>query len=277
MSDHFADRLDRLCAERGPLCAGIDPRHGRLPAGLDVEQWAEATARLLASSVAAIKPQLAFFGDHWRGPTRVAEACATGGAVTIADAKRGDIGSTAAAYADHILGPASPFDALTVNPYLGRDSLEPFVRAAVANRRGLFILVKTSNPGSADLQDLALAGGGTVCDRVAAMVDDLGADHLGRGGRSAVGAVVGLTCPPEVVRRLRRAMPRAYFLMPGYGAQGGDPATLAAALDDRGGGVLISASRSLTLPWSGTAPGDWQERVRRALQAMRDDLRRGPD
>lgn len=271
---HFADRLGVLCARRGPICAGLDPRPEQLPPELDMLGWAAATGVLLADRVAAIKPQVAFFGDDWAGPERIAPTIREGGAVVIADCKRGDIGSTAAAYAERLLGPHSRFDAITLNPYLGRDSLEPFVAAAAANHKGLFVLVKTSNPGATDLQDLVLASGEKVCEQVARLVDALGEAHCGEDGRSLVGAVVGLTAPVELVRRLRELMPRAYFLMPGYGAQGGDPAVLEAALDARGGGVLVSASRSLTLPWSGEAPGDWQERVIEALRAMRLDLAR---
>lgn len=135
------------------------------------------------------------------------------------------------------MGPDSPFDALTINPYLGRDALEPFVEAAAANGRGLFVLVKTSNPGAGDLQDLRVEGTGErVCEHVARLVDAIGADHVGASGRSLVGAVVGLTAPADLVGRLRELMPRAFFLLPGYGAQGGDPATLAAAKDAEGAG-----------------------------------------
>ena len=271
MTRPFADRLSALVAERGPICAGIDPRPDRLPAGTTKEEWGEQVATLLSTGVAALKPQLAFFDDEWAAPEAIARAGSA--TLTIADCKRGDIGSTAAAYAARILGPASPFAAATINPYLGRDALEPFVEVAAAEGRGLFVLVKTSNPGSADLQDLALASGELLCERVARLVHDLGAAHRGpESGRSLVGAVVGLTAPRDLVARLRALMPDAWFLLPGYGAQGGDPAVLEAARDARGGGVLVSASRSLTLPWEGAAPADWRGRISSALDAMRADL-----
>lgn len=277
--ESFPDRLSALCAERGPICAGIDPRPERLPADLLRDDWAEASARLLAGEVAAIKPQLAFFGDEWAGPTRVAAAARAGGALSLADCKRGDIGSTSAAYAERILGSESPFDAATINPYLGADALAPWIEVAARNGRGLFVLVKTSNPGSSDLQDLRLEGGELVCERVARLVDALGAEHVGaESGRSLLGAVVGLTAPVDLIARLRELMPRAVFLLPGYGAQGGDPRALAAARDARGGGVLVSASRSLTLPWEGVAPSaegeepGWEARTRAALSAMKADL-----
>jgi orotidine-5'-phosphate decarboxylase len=271
VSEHYADRLSSLCAERGPICAGVDPRPARLPADQDAVRWGADVCALLGSRVAAIKPQLAFFRDDWAALERLAPQARAGGAVVIGDAKRGDIGSTATAYAQRILGD-DLCDAVTLNPYLGGDSLQPWIDAAAEHDKGLFVLVKTSNPGSSDLQDLRLEGGETVCERVARLVDRLGQDHLGASGRSRVGAVVGLTAPVDLIRRLRELMPRAFFLLPGYGAQGGDPAALEAAKDAEGGGVLVSASRSLTLPWEGQAPSDWRERVASALEAMRTDL-----
>ncbi|MBX3470706.1 MAG: orotidine-5'-phosphate decarboxylase [Planctomycetes bacterium] len=273
----FADRLSRLIAERGPVCAGVDPRPGALPPGLDAVAWAEAAARLLGPRVAAVKPQLAFFDDDWAQVERVARAAGAGGALVVADCKRGDIDSTAEAYARRILGPESPFDAATVNPYLGRDALAPFVRWAARTGKGLFVLVRTSNPGADDLQSLRVVGDDgrpteTVAERVARLVADLGAAHRAPGGGSLVGAVVGLTAPTEVVARLRALMPDAPLLMPGWGAQGGGVEAYRAALDARGGGVLVSASRSLTLPWEGAAPPDWEARVVDALGRMRAAL-----
>lgn len=278
---NFSDRLSALVRERGPVCAGIDPRPDALPPGLDAAAWGEAVAGLLGPRVATVKPQLAFFDDDWGAVERVARAARAGGALVIADCKRGDIDSTAEAYARRILGPESPFDAATVNPYLGRDALAPFVRAAAASGKGLFVLVRTSNPGADDLQSLRVVGDDgrpaeTVAERVARLVAGLGAgldpEQRGADGRSPVGAVVGLTAPEAVVRGLRALMPDAFFLMPGWGAQGGGVDAYRAALDARGGGVLVSASRSLTLPWKGPAPADWQARVLTALEATKADL-----
>ncbi len=277
---HFGDRLAKLVTARGPICAGVDPRPEQLPHGLDAAAWAAVTAQLLGDKVAAIKPQLAFFDDAWAAPEAVARAASPGGAVVIADCKRGDIDSTAKAYAERILGKESPFDACTVNPLLGADSLAPFVEAAAKHGRGLFVLVRTSNPGAADVQDLQVPapGGGTetLSERLARLVDALGRPHVGQSGVSIVGAVVGLTAPVDLLRRLRRLMPHAPLLVPGYGAQGGKPEALDACLDDGGAGgakgVVVSASRSLTLPWKGAAPADWRDQVLAALEAMRADL-----
>jgi orotidine-5'-phosphate decarboxylase len=271
VSAHFADRLSELTSARGPICAGIDPRQAQLPVGQGAAGWGAETAALLASGVAALKPQLAFFDDEW-GPVEAVARAADGRCVVIADCKRGDIGSTAEAYARRLLGPDSPFDAITVNPYLGRDALAPFVDAAAENGKGLFVLVRTSNPGASDLQELTLESQEPVFERVARLVHAVGEPHRGRCGRSLVGAVVGLTAPPDQIRRLRELMPHAPFLMPGYGAQGGDPDAYRVALDSDGGGVLVSASRSLTLPWKGQAPDDWKQRVQGALAEMRGQL-----
>ena len=272
MVEHFGDRLSQRIAALGPICAGVDPRPERLPAGQGAAAWGVELGALLGAEVAAIKPQLAFFDDDWAAAEGVARAANPGGALVIADCKRGDIGSTAEAYAAKIFGAESPFAAATLNPYLGRDALEPFLRVALAHGKGLFVLVRTSNPGHRDLQDLDLAAGGKVYEQMARLVHALGADCVGDSGLSAVGAVVGLTAPVEVVARCRELMPHAPFLMPGYGAQGGDPAVLRAALTRDGGGVLVSASRSLTHPWTGAAPADWPDKVRGALAAMRTDL-----
>ena len=272
---HFSDRLDALVKERGPICAGIDPRPKQMPQPQDevaTAKWGEEVAKLLADKVAVLKPQIAFFQDEWTAVDQIGIAAMEGGALVIGDCKRGDIGSTAVAYADRILGYASTVNAVTLNPYLGRDALAPFIDMAVQMNKGVFVLVKTSNPGSADIQDLMTTGGERVYEIVARMVDEIGKDHLGKDGRSCVGAVVGLTNTVEEVKRCRELMPNAWFLMPGYGAQGGSPDVYKAALDKRGGGVIVSASRSLTLPWQGPAPAQWKKRVEAALETMKKDL-----
>jgi orotidine-5'-phosphate decarboxylase len=171
----------------------------------------------------------------------------------IADAKRGDIDVTGKAYAQAFFGgtptaygPVDGLeaDALTVNPLLGTDSLAPFVEAARERASGLFVLVRTSNPGAADLQDLELAGGGTVSDRLATTVAELGAAGIGATGLSDVGAVVGATAPDRM-EALRRLMPAAVFLLPGVGAQGGQVEQLSAAFAPGPAGGLIAASRGI--------------------------------
>jgi orotidine-5'-phosphate decarboxylase len=159
----------------------------------------------------------------------------------IADVKRGDIGTTAAAYADAFLPLA---DALTVNPYLGGDAVEPFLEACRRHEAGLFVLVKTSNPGSADVQDARLADGRRVWELVAGHVRAWGAGLVGERGLSSVGAVVGATFPAEIADA-RALLPQTPFLLPGIGAQGGEPAGVAAAFAAGPAGGLVSASRSV--------------------------------
>jgi orotidine-5'-phosphate decarboxylase len=276
---HFADRLmQRISETRSLVCLGLDPRPDHLPGELsgNVRDFCAELVDLARGRAAAIKPQLAFFDDEPTLPEALARFAGQD-LLSIADAKRGDIGSTAEAYALRWLGPSSPFDALTVNPYLGRDSLEPVVRTAAANGRGVFVLVKPPTPGSADLQDLRPDSGERVYEHVARLVRALGDGCVGESGYSLVGAVVGATAAPEVVGRLRELMPRAPFLMPGYGAQGGSVASIARAVDTRGLGVLVPSSRSLNFPWRAKgpdAPANWRKHVTAALEEMNADLTR---
>jgi orotidine-5'-phosphate decarboxylase len=270
---HFADRLAERIQKTGSLaCVGLDPRPDWLPDGTGAAAFCAEVVDLVRGKAAAIKPQLAFFDDDASVPSDLARR-AEPDLVSIADAKRGDIGSTAEAYAETWLGARSPFSALTVNPFLGRDSLEPFLAQAREHGRGIFVLVKTSNAGSADFQDLRLEGGERVFERVARLVHDLGANNLGGCGYSNVSAVVGATAPLEVVKRLRELMPRTIFLMPGYGAQGGSAAAIRAALSKDGLGVLVPSSRALTFPWRPSpVPSDWRARIVRELETMNREL-----
>ena len=205
----------------------------------------------------AVKPQLARFEALGPGGWEVLRAViahAHGhGLLVIADGKRGDIDVTANAYAASLMGGMdSPFghlaglgaDLVTVNPLMGRDALEPFVTEARACGAGLLVLVRTSNPGAADLEDLELAGGGTVWERIARLVEDLGRAGVGPSGLSDVGAVMGATVPWHL-ERARELMGQAVFLLPGIGAQGGRVEELQAAFRPGPAGGLISASRSI--------------------------------
>jgi orotidine-5'-phosphate decarboxylase len=210
-----------------------------------------------ADACVAVKPQLARFellgAAGWGVLEAVIAHARSLGLLVIADAKRGDIDVTARAYAGALIGGAdSPFgrlpglgaDMVTVNPLMGRDAVEPFVSAARAVGAGLLVLVRTSNPGAADVEDLRLAGSGTVWERVAEIVDELGAPGVGESGLSDVGAVVGATEPGHL-ERARELMPGAVFLLPGVGAQGGRVEDLVAAFAPGRAGGLVSASRSI--------------------------------
>lgn len=244
----FGDRLAAAVAAReSQVVLGLDPDPARVPGGASgAERFCRDIIDAAGGHCVAAKPQLACFerfgADGWLAFTAVAAAARDAGLLVIADAKRGDIDATARAYAEAFL--RDPVDAVTVNPMLGGDGVAPFVDAAVAGGRGLFILVRTSNPGAADLQDLELADGRLWHEAVAERVAAWGATSVGDAGLSAVGAVVGATVP-ERITDLRALMPYQVMLLPGVGAQGGRPEELGPAFGGRAAGALVAASRSI--------------------------------
>jgi orotidine-5'-phosphate decarboxylase len=269
---HFGDRLaEAVERKRSQLVVGLDPVRERLPVELRADEPAPAFVRFcrgivdaVALHAVAVKPQSAFFEALGpEGAAAYAEVCdyaRAAGLLVIADAKRGDIGSTARAYAAAFVEPRgeeSPLaDAVTASPYLGRDSLEPFLAACRRHGAGLFCLVKTSNPGSGDVQDVRLSNGTLLWQHVASLVGDWGDDLVGAAGLSAVGAVVGATYPREVAEA-RKLLPRTPFLLPGVGAQGGRPADLAPAFACGRAGGLVAASRSVIFAGRESG-GDWR-------------------
>jgi orotidine-5'-phosphate decarboxylase len=299
MPAHFADRLASAVRGKGtPVLVGLDPRVGQLPESLrpdEINDHAEVARAygvfcrgvidVVAPLVAVVKPQSAFFEELGAPGVAVLidviRYARERGLLVILDAKRGDIGSTAEAYAAGMLGPNSPWggDALTVNPYLGDDSLDPFVVTAKDRGAGVFVLVKTSNPGGRTFQDLAVSGE-PLYRRVAALVESLATASAGECGYGAVGAVVGATYPAQLAE-LRAAMPSTWFLVPGYGSQGGAAADVAAAFDERGLGAIINSSRAIIFAharkdFAGRFPvGDWQRAVEAATREMIDELRGG--
>src|SRR5262249_34420088 len=240
---HFADRLaDAVCAKRTPLCVGLDPRFEMLPAEISMrhadhaaayEEFCVRVLDIVAPLVGVVKPQSAFFEAC--GPAgfaalkRVIERAKELNLVAILDAKRGDIASTAEAYAEAAFTNFGA-DALTVNPYLGRDSVEPFLHAARRLNRGVFVLVRTSNPGAGQFQDL-ICDGRPVYRHVGDAVAAWGRENVGSGGDGDVGAVVGATHARELAE-LRTALPNTWLPIPGYGAQGGNAADVATAVQD---------------------------------------------
>lgn len=232
----------------------------------------------------AVKLQLACFerlgGPGWAAMAHTAAAARDHGLLVIADAKRGDIDVSAAAYAQAFFGGSStPYghvpglgaDALTVNPLLGRDSLAPLINGARASSAGLFVLVRTSNPGAADVEEQALAEGGTVTDRLAAIVAELGQDGLGQAGLSDIGAVIGATAPHRLAA-LRDAMPQAVFLIPGVGAQGGQVEDLSGAFGIGPAGALITVSRGIVSAHRAetSESADPAQAARQAARRLRD-------
>lgn len=298
-STQFADRLFQNIVEKGsPVCVGLDPVYERLPKELKtpgatlgdelkaIESFCQTLIDLVAPLVPAVKPQIAYFERY--GPDGVAAyyqvvAEATDAGLTvIGDVKRGDIGSTAEAYADaHLrtLGEDdSPWtrapDAVTANGYFGVDGLQPFVDAARRENAGLFVLVRTSNPGGAAVQDFDGVGGQKkffthMAELVARLGD--GEGLIGRAGYSCVGAVVGATYPDEA-RMLRRIMPRQIFLVPGYGAQGATAADCAASFDADGRGAIVNASRSVIYAFARDTDVPWRKAVERAAGAFAADI-----
>jgi orotidine-5'-phosphate decarboxylase len=274
-ASHFADRLiARIEATRSHLVVGLDPDLRELPPELldgvgdlagaadAVEAFASAVIDGVAELVPAVKPQSAFFealGSAGVAALERVEAHArAAGLLVIEDAKRGDIGNTMAAYAAAALGrvrigedvelPVHDADAVTVSPYLGPESLAPMIDVARRFGKGLFVLVRTSNPSSGEVQD-------AVHERVARMVDALGKEGIGERGYSDVGAVTGLTYP-EDAPALRALMPNAILLVPGLGAQGGRPEDFALFLDEDGLGAVAAASRSIAGGWRARDAGE---------------------
>jgi len=295
----FADRVTVAMRRLGhPLCAGLDPHLDRFPplfrrggmaprapeTAAAVEAFCLAMLDRLAGRVAVVKPQIAFFERlGWRGMQVLEGVVAAAGErnlLVLLDAKRGDIGSTARGYADAYLGSEAvlPVDAITANPYLGLDALEPFVDAAGETGAGLFVLVKTSNPGSRDFQDRSLAGN-PLYERVAESLTEFAERIKGpETGWSSLGVVVGATYP-EVHRRIRELLPRALFLVPGYGAQGGGArdavAGFVAGPGGRLEGGLVNSSRGILFP-PGSDTDDvsgWERAVDEALDRAIDELR----
>jgi orotidine-5'-phosphate decarboxylase len=257
---HFSDRLaEAVVRKSSQLVVGLDPVLEHMPAEVDGDLFVfcSGIVDVVAPHAVAVKPQSAFFEAHGadgvRAFAQVCEYARAAGLLVIADAKRGDIGTTARAYADAFIPLA---DAVTVNPYLGGDSVEPFLEACRREGAGIFCLVKTSNPGSADVQDVVLADGRMLWQHVAGLVRDWGDGLIGDRGLSAVGAVVGATFPREVAEA-RALLPRSVLLLPGVGAQGGRPADLAAAFTAGPASALVSASRSVIYAHR-EAGGDWQ-------------------
>ena len=300
---HFGDRLvEAVRRTKTPTLVGIDPRLSNLPAPVkpsgvnpspeDIADsylaFAKGIIDVVAPLVPAVKPQSAFFEQLGPAGVRVlgevVQYAQENGLLVIMDAKRNDIGSTATAYAHAYLGErgSNPLasDCLTVSPYLGQDSIEPFLDTGHPNGNGIFVLVKTSNPGGGLFQDLQ-ADGQTIYNHVANLVNDLSNTH--RADESdhpygPVGAVVGATYPEQLVE-LRERMPNTFFLVPGFGAQGGGAADVKGAFDSEGIGAIINSSRGIIFAHQRDEYKDrfgddrWQEAVEAATLDMIEQLR----
>ena len=265
------DRLiEKIIKMKSPVVMGLDPRYEMIPEcvrnkySLDLEGASKAILEynktLIDNTydiIPAIKPQMAFyemFGIH--GMQTFLDTCKYAkekGMIVIADNKRGDIGSTAKGYSNAYLGKTkigeieeSIFDVdfMTVNPYMGTDCVKPFVEDCKKYDKGIFILAKTSNPSSGELQDEKLANGEEVYKKIISLIEKWGQDLRGDFGYSSIAAVVGATYPKQL-QELRSLAPHTFFLIPGYGAQGGKAEDIKLGFDKQGLGGIVNASRSL--------------------------------
>ncbi len=294
----FIDRLvSAIESKRAPICVGIDPIIDNFPDELkprnfrDLDACVDSLFDFCLGVLQAVSPvtpivkfQIAYFEKYlWQGVQAYYELIQEAqnlGLLVIGDVKRGDIGSTSEAYASAHLSDlefndlddvASP-DAITINPYLGMDAIDPFLKVCREEGKGVFVLVRTSNPGSKDIQDQLMQDGRTVSELVADTLASLAAkrEMVGESGYSNLGAVVGAT-QTHTMQSLRKRLPQSFFLLPGYGTQGATAEMTRAAFDEKGLGALVSASRSILYP-KRNAGEPWQDAVKRAAEMMKADL-----
>ncbi len=299
------DRLQKLIIEKkNPTVVGLDPRPDYVPEHIVKKYTAEygETCRALAEAylefnkglidalcdiVPAVKPQSACYEQlGWEGVRALAETASYArekGMYTIADVKRGDIGSTAEAYAEAYLGTVKVgesgmepfgFDAATVSPYLGSDGIKPFMDVCRERGKMIFVLAKTSNASSSELQDLEF-GGRPLYEIMGEKIAQLGGGTEGKYGFGAAGAVVGATHPQQLII-LRAALPTVFFLVPGYGAQGGTAEDVKAAFNAKGHGAVINSSRGIICAWkkTGRNGGDYAEAARAEALKMKSAITR---
>ncbi len=305
MTKDFIARLTQeAMRKKSHVCVGIDPDLRRLPAAIKAKALKEygntreaVSESLFAFSkdvidavkdyAIAVKLQIAWFEKYGhlgvKALERVRQYSQECGLLTLVDAKRGDVGVTANAYAQGFLGdvnlygetvePSIHADAITLNSYLGRDSIEPFLQMMKAHQKGAFILVKTTNPSSKDIQDLILKSGQPLYEHVASLVAEWGkVVPSTKQPYNNLGAVVGATFP-EAAGRIRKLMPSTYFLVPGLGAQGGRPEDLAAFFNDDGLGALASASRSIIYAYEKKEEAkSYLDPIREATLTLRDSI-----
>jgi len=303
VEQNFADRLLAAIEEKKtPLVVGLDPVYENLPGAIsghrelndgdDVEAGVDAilefctrVLKIVAPHVAAVKINSAFFEQYyWYGVeafSAVVQEAAAHGLIVINDAKRGDIGNTSERYAvasladpqfasmDEMVGA----DAVTVSPYMGSDSVGPFLKVAKEFNKGVFVLVRTSNPGAAEIQDMLLQDGTPVYQHVGKLVGKWGSEMVGERGYSAVGAVVGATNVEQMVK-LRELLPTTIFLVPGFGAQGGSAADVAKAFKADGTGAIVNSSRGIIFAHKDAkyAGMEWEKAVEAAVVGAKREI-----
>ena len=295
--------IEKIKQTNNPTVMGLDPRYEMIPecvrAKYDTSlegvckailEYNKALIDATYDIIPAVKPQIAFYEMFGiEGIKLFNETCKYAkekGLVVIVDAKRGDIGSTAQAYSNALLG-KTPIgeneveifnvDFITVNPYMGTDCVKPFIDDCKKYNKGIFVLVKTSNKSSGDVQDLVLQNGKTIYETIAELVNIWGEDLVGENGFSSVGAVVGATYPQQL-EELRKIMPKSYFLIPGYGAQGGKAEDIALGFAENGLGGIVNASRSLMCAYKSDlwknkfAEEDYAQATRAEALRMKEEL-----
>lgn len=296
------DRLiEKIVEMQNPTVAGLDPKLAFIPDYIKEEAYAKygktlegaAEALLvynkglidaLCDIVPAVKPQAAYYEMYgWQGVKALAETieyAKSKGMYVITDGKRNDIGTTMEAYATAHLGltdiegdsvTAFGADALTVNGYLGSDGIKPVINVSQKMDTGMFVLVKTSNPSSGELQNLQLQSEETIYHHMGNLCEQWGEELMGKYGYSGVGAVVGATYP-EQLTELRKALPHTFFLVPGYGAQGGTAEDIAGAFDENGLGAIVNSSRGIMCAWQkeeNCKPEDYAQAARREAEKMK--------
>lgn len=294
---------DKIREKKNPTVAGLDTRIEYVPAHIQKKSFAQFGENLMGAAdavwefnkglidalcdiVPAVKPQSAYYENlGWSGMAMMEKTIRYAkekGLYVIADVKRGDIGTTAAAYAEAWLGvtkvgstecPVFDADCVTLNGYMGSDAIKPFLEQCVARSKSAFVLAKTSNPSSVELQDM-VAGDRVVYTVMGDLIQRWGRDTAGKYGYQALGAVIGAT-HPSVLKEMRRRLDRIFFLVPGYGAQGGTAADVRYAFDELGRGAIVNASRSILCAWQKTGQDglDYQQAARDAAIRMRDELK----
>ncbi len=287
--------IEKIIEMQNPTCVGLDTLFDYLPDNMKegAKTFEDAAERIVEFNkklvdtvrdiVPSVKVQIAYYEMYGVAGMKAYEEtlkyASEKGLVVIADAKRNDIGSTASCYAKTFLGETEvngnaykpfPADYVTVNGYLGTDGIAPFVEQCEKNDKGIFVLVKTSNPSSGELQNLVLENGKPVYEYMGGLVEKWGESTIGKYGYSAVGAVVGATHPTEAAR-LREVLPHTFFLIPGYGAQGGNAEMLKSCFGKDGLGGVVNNSRGILCAYKKLG-GTYYEAARAACIAMQKDL-----
>ena len=303
MKNKIDELIEKIKETQNPTVIGLDPRYEMIPEVIrnKYPQTLEGVAKAIVEFnkklidatydiIPAVKPQIAFYEMYGlEGMKAFEETCKYAkqkGMLVIADIKRGDIGTTAKAYSNAFLGKTKigdkeetifDVDFVTLNPYMGLDSVKPFIEDCINYNKGVFILAKTSNPSSGDLQDVKLQAGEEVYIKVAKLIKEWGKDLVGENGYSSVAAVVGATYP-DLLEEIRKVVPNTFFLIPGYGTQGGKAEDIALAFDKNGLGGIVNSSRGIMCAYKSEIWKDKysEEEFDKATRAeairMRDEL-----